>query len=153
MSVKMKFISLFVGVLLLALNVSVVSAIAPSPVHIEVEEQFGIGSIDPFTASGTAVDNGLICAAGTVEDIANSTNDPGGPFRIIWALKRFDCGDGTFDLEMVVRLDLSTRNTTARWRIIQGTGAYVGLKGLGSLVGITNYPAPGILDIYDGKLR
>ena len=153
MSIKARIISVLVGIFLLAINVTVVIAAAPAPVHIEVDEQFGIGSSDPFIASGVAVDNGLICASGTVTDIDNRANDPKGPFRIIWALKRFDCGDGIFDLEMVVRLDLSTRNTTARWRIIEGTGAYASLKGQGSLIGISHYPEDGILDIYDGKLH
>jgi hypothetical protein len=153
MSAKMKFISLFVGVLLLALNVSVVSAAAPAPVHIVVNELYFDGTPEPFTASGAAVDNGLICETGTVADIGGSTNDPRGPFRIIWALKRFDCGNGTFDLEMVVRLDLATHDTTARWRIVGGTDAYSSLKGQGSLVGISNDPAPGIVDTYDGWLH
>jgi hypothetical protein len=148
-----RLIALFAGIFLLALNVSAVFAAAPEPIHIEVEEFPGSGIPEPFTASGAAVDSGLFCASGLVEDAENSSNDSDGPYRIIWSLKRFHCGDGTIDLRMVVQLDLTTLDTTARWRIVGGTGAYEGLKGHGSLVGISNNPDPGILDIYDGVLH
>ena len=151
MLIKKRLIGVLVVVFLLALNVSAVFAAAPAPVIIVVDEL--LGSTEEFVASGAAVDNGLICAEGSVADISARTNDPKGPYRIIWALKRFYCGDDTFDVEMVVRLDLITHNTTARWRIVAGTGEYADLRGQGSLVGISNSPAPGILDTYYGSLR
>ena len=82
-----------------------------------------------------------------------TSNSSSGPFQIIKVLKRFDCGDGTFDLKMVVKLNLATQNTTARWLILGGTGGYAGLKGHGSLIGITNDPNPGIFDTYDGVVK
>jgi hypothetical protein len=150
-----RFLSVLAGVFLLAISVSPVFAAAPLPVHIEVNETFGIPSPDPFTASGAAVDNGLICGSGMVEDVAVTSNNSSGPFQIIKVLKRFDCGDesGTFDIKMVVKLNKNTKNTTAKWRILGGTGGYAGLKGHGSLIGISNDPAPGIFDIYDGVVK
>ncbi len=148
-----RMLGLMAAVFLLALNVSAVFAAAPEPVHIVVEEFPGSAIPEPFTASGAAVDSGLFCASGLVEDLEITYNDPGGPYQMIWALKRFTCGDGTIDLRMVVQLDLVTLDTTAHWRILGGTGAYEGLKGHGSLVGISNNPDPGILDIYDGVLH
>lgn len=148
-----RLISVFAALFLLGLNVSAVFAAAPQPVHIEVEEFPGSAVPEPFTASGAAVDSGLMCASGVVADLETTYNDPGGPYQMIWALKRFYCGDGTIDLRMVVQLDLATLDTTATWRILGGTGAYEGLKGHGSLVGISNNPDPGILDIYDGVLH
>ena len=145
--------SLLALVFLLAISVSPVFAAPPLPVHIEVDETFGLNTPEPFTASGPAVVAGLICATGMVEDVTVTSNSPSGPFQIIKVLKRFDCGDGTFDLKMVVKLNLATQNTTARWRILGGTGGYAGLKGHGSLIGITNDPDPGIFDTYDGVVK
>jgi len=154
---KMILISMLAGGLLLAMNVAPVFAAPPEPIHIEVLEfPGGTGAPpEPFTASGLAVDNGSICATGMVEDVELTYNDPGGSYQMIWALKRFYCdgGSGTFDVRMVVRLDLTTRDTTARWQIVGGTGQYVSLKGQGSLVGLSNFPAPGILDLYDGVIH
>jgi hypothetical protein len=150
---KKRTLSLLALVFLLAISVSPVFAAAPLPVHIEVDETLGIGIPEPFSASGPAVVAGLVCASGLVEDVAVTSNNPSGPFQIIKVLKRFDCGDGTFDLKMVVKLNLTTHNTTARWHILGGTGGYAGLKGHGSLIGITNDPDPGIYDIYDGVVK
>jgi hypothetical protein len=152
---KMIRFGLLAAVLLLALNASPAFAASPEPIHIEVLEYPSGTSAppEPFTASGPAVDAGLVCAAGMVEDVALTYNDPVGSTQMIWALKRFDCGDGIFDVELVVRLDLTTHNTTARWRIVDGTGDYVGLKGRGSLVGTAADPGVSILDVYDGRVH
>jgi len=154
---KRTFISLLVAAFLLTMSVPPVIAAPPESLHIEVLE-YPAGTAappEPFTASGLAVDNGSVCATGMVEDVALRYNDPVGSFQTIWALKRFDCddGSGTFDVRMVVRLDLTTHDTTARWRIVDGTDQYADLKGQGSLVGISNFPDPGILDIYDGQVH
>jgi hypothetical protein len=152
-----RFISLLAAVFLIAMSVSSVYAAPPSPLHIVVEEFPGGTSAppEPFSASGLAVDAGLVCASGMVSDEEVSWNEPAGSYQMIWALKHFVCGDGsgTFDIKMVVRLDLVSLDTTARWRIVGGTGDYSGLKGQGSLIGISNNPAPGILDSYDGVVH
>jgi len=153
MLIKKRLFSLLAGVFLLAINISPVAAAPPEPIHIEVLEWPGSSSPEPFTASGPAVNNGFVCAAGTVEDLEITWNDPAGPFQILWVLKRFTCGDGTFDIKMVVKLNLVTHDTTARWQIVSGTGQYAGLKGQGSLVGTSNFPITSILDVYDGKVH
>lgn len=153
---KMSFISILAGVFLLAISVSPVFAAAPLPVNIVVHELYGDDTLEPFSASGPAVDAGLLCGSGMVKDTGSSVNDSAGPYRIIRASKQFVCGGESFDLEMVVRLDLTTFNTTARWRIIGGTGDFSGLKGHGLLIGTSNNPDPNILDIvdvYDGVLH
>ena len=145
------------GVFLLALTVSPVFAARPEPLHIEVlEYPAGTGAPpEPFTASGLAVDNGTICATGLVADEELTYTEPTGSYQIIRVLKRFTCddGSGSFDLRMVVRLDLNTNDTAARWRIVSGTGDYAGLRGRGSLIGLSQDPDPGILDIYDGRVH
>ncbi len=152
---KKKIFAVLASVILLALNVSVVIAAPPSALHIEVLEWIGVGGSEPFVISGAAVTQGKICAAGMVEDLQITSNNPNGPFQKIWATKRFTCGDGsgTFDLDMVVKLDVNTRNTTANWHIVSGTGSYMNLKGNGKLVGTAQIPGATILDVYDGKVK
>ena len=69
-------------------------------------------------------------------------------------MKQFVCddGSGSFDVSMVVRLDLTTSYTTAQWRIVGGTGDYAYLRGNGSLIGTPIVPGSSIDDVYDGML-
>jgi hypothetical protein len=146
-----KFVPFFIVALLLIANVSTVFAAPPMALHIEVAEYIGTSG-ETFLASGAAVDNGLVCVTGTVDDLSVAVSGPpSGDFRILNVHKRFYCGDGSFDIKMVVRLDLTTNATTARWRVAGGTGAYSALKGTGSLVGVPIVPGTSILDIYDGN--
>jgi len=149
---RKKILPIFVSLLVIALNVSLVFAEAPQAVHIEVLE-FINTSGESFAASGAAVASGALCASGTVDDLSvEVAGSPAGDLRILNVHKRFYCGDasGTFDVMMVVQLDLVTSETTARWRISSGTGDYADPKGNGSLVGIPVAPGASILDIYDG---
>ena len=152
---KNRFFVILTCVLLLAINVTTALAAPPLAIHIEVLEWIGSSSTEPFTATGPAVDDELVCGTGMVEDLAVSGNNPGGPFQTLWVVKRFHCDDtsGTFDVKMVVKLDNATHDTTANWKIIGGTVNYVNLKGNGKLVGISNFPVTSILDIYNGKVH
>jgi hypothetical protein len=80
---------------------------------------------------------------------------PNGSFRILHLTKRFSCADssGTFDIKLVVRLNLTTHETTANWKVSDGTGAYASLHGNGKLIGIPVVPGTSILDIYDGRMH
>ena len=142
-------------VVLILMTVSMAAAAPPPTVHIEVPEAIGVNG-DPFTASGPAVSVGVICASGTVDDLAVVSSGPGaGSFVILHVDKRFTCGDlsGTFDISMTVRLDETTDSTTASWRIAGGTGAYSGLHGNGWLVGTPIEPDVSIFDVYDGRVH
>lgn len=68
---------------------------------------------------------------------------------------RFTCddGSGTFDVSMVVKLDLITHEITANWNIAGGSGHYAGFHGNGKLIGIPIVPGISILDIYEWKLH
>jgi hypothetical protein len=82
--------------------------------------------------------------------------NPSGPtIRILDVLKRFTCGDGSgaVHVRLLVRLDLTTHETTATWHVQGGTGDYAGLSGNGKLVGTPIDPGVSILDVYDGKLQ
>ena len=146
-----KSFALLLTMLLLSLSVSTVFAVPPLDLHLEAEE-FIDTSGEPFTASGGAVDAGLICATGTVDDVSVSGAGSSGSFVILQVLKRFHCGDGSgsFDIMLIVKLDLSTNQITARWNLIGGTGDYSGLHGVGSLVGTPIVPGESIHDVYDG---
>jgi hypothetical protein len=147
--------SILLTLALLASTITVVFAAPPLLLHIEVQETIG-SSGEPFIASGSAVDNSLVCATGTVDDLEVIVSGPiNGNFRILNVLKRFTCDDlsGTFDVKMVVKLDLLTNATTAHWKIVDGSGSYVNLKGNGTLVGTPIVPGTSILDVYDGKVH
>lgn len=148
-----RILALLIVLLMLALNVSTVFAARPLAIHIEVTETIA-GGVEPFVASGTAVTNGLVCAAGTVEEISGTVNDTNGPYTHIKVTKRFDCGSsGTFDVRLVVKLKKATGETTAKWKVVAGTGNYASLKGNGKLVGTPVLLGVTIFDVYDGKLH
>jgi len=67
-------------------------------------------------------------------------------------VKRFECGDasGTFDVKLIVRLDNTTGETTARWLVVAGTDSYANLHANGSLVGTPIILGTSIHDVYDG---
>ena len=148
-------LSILIAFMLLVATASTAFAASPLDVHIVVDElTSGLGVDEPFTASGSAVDAGLICATGMVQDVSVSTSGaPTAPYRIIQVVKHFTCGDGTFDISMLVRLDLATHYTTASWHVISGTGAYASLGGSGTLVGTPIIPGTSIHDVYDGTLH
>ena len=103
-----------------------------------------------YTATGPAVDAGLICAEGTTEFI-------GGPFvenpMVLWRWEiEYTCGDGTgtfvlgSDLYIGSSLDEGPE-VFGVWNIISGTGDYADLRGGGA----TDSDAP-IHDTSIGRL-
>ena len=152
--IKKKLYAVLLAVVLLAMNVSLVFAAQPLAIHIEVLETIA-GGTEPFIASGAAVDDGLVCATGTVVETAATSKETNGPYTKLWITKRFDCSDGsgTFDVDMVVKLNKSTGTTTANWKVVAGTGNYANLKGNGKLLGTPVVLGVTIFDVYDGKLH
>lgn len=158
MNKKIKYsFCVLVTALSIVLPGATVMAAAPLDVHIEVEETIISFTIpEPFAATGPAVDAGVVCPTGEVVDvILSASGPPGGTFSILKVLKRFECddGSGTFDVKMVVRLNLITNDTTAVWKVVGGTGNYVRLHSNGKLIGIPIVPGESILDIYDGRMH
>lgn len=146
-------LSMLLTIILLVVATTAVLASPPLDLHIVAEEYIATSG-EPFAASGGAVLAGYVCASGTVDDLNVVVSGSGtGDFRILHVLKRFTCDDltGTFDVEMVVKLNTLTGDTTARWKIVGGTISYVNLKGNGSLTGTPIIPGTSILDVYDGK--
>jgi hypothetical protein len=149
-------ISIILVLILLLLSFTVAFAAPPLGLHIEVLERIdsNLGP-DPFTASGLAVDNGVICPTGQVVDtVINYFGPPQGTYTFIYIVKEFTCDDnsGMFMIKMRVRLNTATGYTTARWHFTNGSGDYSRLRGHGTLVGTPGIPGT-ILDIYDGVVH
>ena len=128
-------------------------AAPPSGVGFMVETSFGGPS--PFTASGPAVDDGLVCAEGTVAQATAQVagfSQNGFNFQ---GIKQFTCDDGSgeFFVNLQARIDFR-KGTTFSWNVLGGTGDYEDLHGAGSGVGIVGEPCGEcVLDVYDGGLH
>jgi hypothetical protein len=106
-------------------------------VTVELISSHPIGS-DIFEASGPAVDAGLVCAAGTIDDTENpDPTEPGVLWR--WEDEHIcDDGSGTFVLGLDVYFDDPPNMRSwmmGTWNIVSGTGAYETLRGGGATEG------------------
>jgi hypothetical protein len=147
-----------VGVCALAVFAAGGNATPPPPLGVSfvVSETFNQGG--PFTASGFAVDAGVICSAGDTVDLGEKVapnNGQTGQGLNILAYKRFTCtegGSGTFDVKLTVRINKA--GDTFNWSIIAGTGAYATLRGSGQGYGINpTSPPPDVTDYYFGTVH
>jgi len=108
-----------------------------------------------FVASGAAVDQGLICASGTVVDtrliFAGSQSGRGAQIPV---RKTFSCPDGDLFIKIQVHLDFATSTETFSWVVLGGTGAYGGVSGSGqgSTAGDGSDPQTGNINTYLGFL-
>jgi hypothetical protein len=149
--------SIFTAIIVAVLAIVVMPVMAAPPlfVHIEALEYVNTSG-EVFEITGSAVESGIVCPVGTTADISiQVAGPPEGAFRNLTILKRFTCDDssGTFDLMLNVRLDLTTHETIAQWRVVSGTGDYTNLHGRGYLVGIPIDPGVSIFDVYDGTMN
>jgi hypothetical protein len=151
---KLIFVAL-IAMLLLVLSVAPGAASTPpSAVEFEVETTIPTEgpSFGPFTATGPAVDAGLLCNSGDTIDVFGKGS--GFQSGIGWnaqVVKLFTCDDGSgeFFVKLQVRIDWQGDNF--RWTIVGGSGAYEKLRGTGEGIGL---PMPdGILDVYDGAVH
>jgi hypothetical protein len=135
---------------LLALVVALPDSAAASPsqpVTITVDTTIAPGAVDPFAATG-----GVVCETGTVSSPVILFVGQSPSHAQILVVKHFLCPDGTFDVLLRVALDFQTEDTAGTWSVLDGTGAYVGLHGTGSLVGETLGPTT-IRDLYTGVMH
>ena len=140
------------AVLLLAFALPA-AATPPADVNITVESSL-LGAPGPFAASGPAVDEGIVCAAGTVIDASGKVtgNSPTG-FNY-QGIKQFICADGSgeFFVNLQARIDFR-KGTTFNWNVLSGIGAYEDLHGAGSGVGLPGCGEDCVLDVYDGGMH
>ena len=133
-------------------------AAPPSEVEFEVQTSFAaLGG--PFIASGPAVDAGLVCDEGDVEEVFRRVSGSRSIRNFnIQIVNEFTCDDGTgtFLVKLQVHVVLFSPSSFT-WTVVGGTGDYVDLRGAGSGDGIPGVPCGDvfvcILDLYDGKLR
>ena len=151
-----RLLILIAAVALLVVVLPAASAVAAPPlgVDIEVEENFEDPGV--FTASGPAVDEGLLCESGTTEDLVGkaSGNGPWGFNAKVLKVLTCDDGSGTFLVKLQVRVLFEGPIwSTFNWTVMGGTGAYVGLHGSGDGVGLEPTGAFDILDVYSGGMH
>jgi hypothetical protein len=136
---------------------SPVAAASPSGVTIVSHMNFNPDGFNfgDFVASGPAVDQGLICASGSVDDtrliFAGGQSNRGAQIPV---RKTFTCDDGSGEIfvQIQVHLDFATSTETFSWVILGGTGEYAGLSGsgLGSTVSDGSDPQTGNFNTYTG---
>jgi hypothetical protein len=130
---------------MLALAVPAGADSPPSGVEIVVP-----GFEGPFTASGPAVDDGILCATGTAVngDVRGAGFQSNRLFNLT-VFKEFTCDDasGSFVLKLQVQVN-SVRGTSFNWVVVSGTGEYVDLHGRGR-----GFVAPVDTDIYQGGVH
>lgn len=149
-----------VAALAAALAVTVASPVAaapPSDVTIVSHMNFNQNGFNfgDFVASGPAVDQGLICASGTVDDtrliFAGGQSNRGAQIPV---RKTFTCDDGSGQIfvKIQVHLDFATSTETFSWVILGGNGHYTGLNGSGqgSTVSDGSDPQTGNFNTYTG---
>lgn len=140
----------------LVLPVATVQATTPLEVSFAVQTSDidgGPVTGGPFTASGPAVDEGLICAAGqTVDDsvphAAGFQSQIGVNVRLV---KRFTCADGSGDFWVTLQIRFDARGNNFIWLITDGADEYARLHGTGSGFGVPT--GGGVLDLYDGTVH
>jgi hypothetical protein len=155
-------ISVVVTLALLALMVAAVPAAsaagAPRDVTIVSPMTFNPDGFNfgTFEASGPAVDEGLVCASGVVDDtrliFAGFQSNRGAQIPV---RKTFTCdGGGSFFVKIQVHLDFATSTETFSWVILGGTGDYSNLRGSGSgsTVSDGSDPQTGNINTYTGVL-
>ena len=149
----MKRILIVVTATLLVAMAAPAGATPPSDVSIGVETSL-LGAPSPFVASGPAVDDGLVCAAGTVHDNSGKVT---GNFKTgfnFQGIKHFICEDesGGFLVNLQARIDFR-KGVTFNWNVLSGTGDYEDLHGAGSGVGLDICGPFCVFDLYDGGLH
>ena len=145
-------ILVLVAVLLLAFALPA-AATPPADVNIAVESSL-VGDPSPFSASGPAVDEGIVCATGTVTDASGKVTGASPTGFNYQGIKHFVCEDGSgeFFMNLQARIDFR-KGTTFNWNVLSGTDAYEKLHGAGSGDGLPGCGEDCILDVYDGGLH
>ena len=127
-------------------EVTIVSHVTFNP----ADKNFG-----EFTATGEAVDSGLICGSGTFVDtairFAGFQSDRGMVQLLV--VKEFTCDDnsGTFTVKLQIQANFDTGIESFTWVVLGGTGDYASLHGGGSGSTVPN-PPTGNINTYEGFL-
>jgi hypothetical protein len=155
--VKRVLIAVLAATLLVAIAAPAGAASPPADVNIEVETS-NLGGAGPFTASGPAVDDGLVCDSGNVVDASGKVTGFSPAGFNFQGVKQFTCDDGSgeFFVNLQARIDFR-KGVTFQWNVLSGTAEYENLHGAGDGVGIPGVPCGDpdvcVLDVYFGGLH
>jgi hypothetical protein len=142
----------------LALGVAAAPAAAAAPQPVTIVSHVTFNPDGPnfgdFTATGAAVDSGLLCGSGTFVDtgirFAGFQSDRG--TVQIQVVKEFSCGGSdTFVVKLQIQANFDTGIETFTWVVMGGTGDFAGLRGGGSGSTVPNLPI-GNINTYMGFL-
>ena len=144
------FTSIFVATII-ALSTFITPAVASTPLDVNILSDMSNWPGGTFESSGPAMESGLICKDGIVNDVAATSAGGNSSILILFVHKHFVCNDesGSFEMDLIVRIAPS--QTTGRWLVVAGSGNYEGLSGEG-VVYATYSDSGGVLDTYAGRL-
>ena len=150
-------------VAMLAATIAVITVVAPvaaaAPQQVEIVSHMNFNpdgfNFGTFEASGAAVDDGTICASGTVDDTGIIfVGFQSGRGAQIPVRKTFTCddGSGTFFVKIQVHLDFASSTESFTWVVLGGTGDHSHLRGSGdgSTVSDGSDPQTGNFNTYVG---
>ena len=105
---------------------------APSAFHLTVEGRTGQALGGALLHEGTFRASPPFCSSGTVVDLWASPAPPMVSYRLL------SCGDrsGSLTVHLVDTEAEHTRGRTGVWRVVEGTGPYTELRGMGTFTGI-----------------
>ena len=123
-------------------------------VHFDVDttipEDVTQATYGPFTATGPAVEAGIICPSGETIDVVYWASGfhtmQGINFHLV---KQFTCTDGSGEFLVKLEVRYDRKGGNFNWMILDGTGQYEHLHGAGQGMGIDGKPSY-VHDIYDG---
>jgi hypothetical protein len=109
----------------------------------------------PFTASGSAVDEGLMCASGDVSQrfgkaTGSQSSNEYVNFQVI---HEFTCDDGSGEFLVKLQVRVNQNGDNFQWTIVGGTGDYEDLRGSGNGFGLYDCGEDCVIDIYNGGLH
>lgn len=139
-----------------ALAVSAASVEATPPSDVEIEVDTLLAGTGTFTATGGAVDDGVVCATGDTLDVFGKFSGQGLNGFNVQVVKEFSCDDlsGSFLVKLQVKVFFAGPVLSSfNWTVIGGDGAYADLHGRGNGVGLPPNAGFDILDVYTGRLH
>lgn len=141
------------SLLLLTASAGAVGAARVEVFQIAIDFDNPGGTVEWFSS-----DSPLLCEEGlAITDFHFGTGAPPSRAATFHLAKEIDCGDGTFWISVDAAANFVARSgTVGGWTVIKGsgTGAYVGLSGGGTVVGVNTDSGPiDLVDHYYGTLR
>lgn len=153
-----QILALPIASLVLLAVVGPVSAATPQSVTIVSHVTFNPDgpNYGDFQAFGPAVDNGVVCPAGTFVDtyirFGGFQSNRGIVQIVVGKALTCDDGSGTFNVQLRITANFDTGFETFTWVVLSGgTGDYSALRGGGNGSTVPNFP-PGNINTYTGFL-